>query len=63
MKEHYLKKFPKDIVEYAFKEYPVDEQPIPDIDEGCPSFYTEDINREARHNFILGAMWERNNRK
>ncbi|MGM9741672.1 MAG: hypothetical protein ACI3ZC_01265 [Candidatus Cryptobacteroides sp.] len=59
MIEFYLKKYPKDIVEYAFDLYPVEEQDIPDIDEGCPSCYTEDTNAEARHHFILGALWER----
>lgn len=43
------------IKERAFEKYPVNEVAIPDIDEGCPSWLTEDENAVPRVCYIKGA--------
>lgn len=54
------KKYPQDIVDAAFKKFPVKSEYIPDIDEGCPGTWDEDVDFKLRHCYILGRVDERN---
>lgn len=49
----------EDIKERALKIFPVKEVEIPDIDYGCPSWLTEDVNATKRHCYIIGAKEQR----
>lgn len=55
MKERYLKKYPHDIVERAFKKFPVEMEDVVIHNE----WVTEDRFANQRHWYIIGAVEER----